>query len=195
VYEVEQKFRVRDIDPLVESLTRLGAVEGAPESHRDTYFNHPNRDFSETREALRVRRVDGVPSVTYKGSLVAGEIKARRELEWRLDPGDADGSNMETLLTLLSFRRVGTVEKTRRTFTLAGELADFTVVVDHVTELGDFAEIELIVPQQDDIEAARDRIAGFSRQLGLQDGESRSYLTMYLQWDAANRASGTSAAD
>lgn len=195
MYEVEQKFHVRDIDTLVESLTRLGAVEGAPESHRDTYFNHPNRDFSETREALRVRRVNGVPAVTYKGSLVAGEIKARRELEWRLDPGDADGSNMETLLTLLSFRRVGTVEKTRRTFTLAGELADFTIVVDHVTELGDFAEIELIVPQQGDIEAARDRIAGFSRQLGLQDGESRSYLTMYLQWVAENRASGTAAAD
>lgn len=195
MYEVEQKFHVRDIDTLVESLTRLGAAEGAPESHRDTYFNHPNRDFSETREALRVRRVNGVPAVTYKGSLVAGEIKARRELEWRLDPGDADGSNMETLLTLLSFRRVGTVEKTRRTFTLAGELADFTVVVDHVTELGDFAEIELIVPQQGDIEAARDRIAGFSRQLGLQDGESRSYLTMYLQWVAENRAAGTAAAD
>ncbi len=195
MFEVEQKYHVSHVDQLIEAVSRLGAVEEACQTHRDTYFNHPSRDFSETREALRVRRVDGVPSVTYKGSLVPGGIKARRELEWRLDPGDPDGSNMETLLTLLGFRRVGTVEKSRRTFAFAGELADFTVVIDQVAELGDFAEIELIVPQMGGIQAARERIADFSAQLGLRDGESRSYLTMYLQWQAANPSRNRPAAD
>ena len=154
MYEVEQKFHVDQIQPLVDKLTRLEANEQASQSHRDTYFNHPCRDFVETREALRVRRIDDIPSVTYKGSLVPGAIKARRELEWRLDPGDPDGENMEALFTLLGFRRVATVEKTRRTFTFTGKLADFTVVIDQVKGLGDFAEIELIVPGSQEIEAA-----------------------------------------
>jgi adenylate cyclase class 2 len=181
VFEVEQKFHVPNLDHLVAELNQWGAVGGDVQFHRDTYYNHPCRDFAETREALRVRRVDGVPSVTYKGSLVPGAIKARRELEWRLDPGDVDGTNMETLLSLLGFRRVATVEKRRRTFTLAGEWADLGIVVDQVVGLGDFAEIELVIPEKGGIEAARDRIAAFSRKLGLRDGESRSYLTMYLQ--------------
>lgn len=181
MFEVEQKFHIDDVDRLVARLTELGARLQSQQSHRDTYFNHPCRDFRETREALRVRRVDGVPMVTYKGSLMPGAIKARRELEWRLDPGDQDGSKTEALWELLGFRRVACVEKSRRSFELPQPWADCLLVVDKVTELGDFAEIELLVPQEDQIDAARERITKFAAVLGLAAGEPRSYLTILLQ--------------
>lgn len=181
MFEVEQKFRIDNVERLVNRLGGIGAIEGPRQSHRDTYFNHPCRDFRESREALRIRRVNDTPSITYKGPHVAGTIKARQELEWELAPGDPNGEQMESLLSQLGFRPVATVEKSRRSFSLSGKLAAFSVVIDRVERIGDFAELELLVPDADGIESARQQIAEFSRQLGLEHGESRSYLAMYLE--------------
>lgn len=179
-FEVEQKFHVDDLAGLEKRLREIGAVEGRCEQHADTYFNHPNRDFVQTREALRVRRIDGEPLITYKGTKLPGDIKARLEMEWRLDPGDRDGSRTEELLQILSFRRVATVNKRRRHFSMPAQWADFGVMIDEVDSLGLFAEIELTVGESTEIEAARERIRWAARQLELQRAETRSYLTLFL---------------
>lgn len=180
-YEVEQKYHVDDVAELENRLRELGAVEEQTQQHKDTYYNHPSRDFAETQEAFRVRRVNGVPMITYKGTKLPGTVKARRELEWRLDPGDADGAKMEELLELLSFRRVAVVEKRRRCFSMPADLTDFGVMIDQVSELGSFAELELIAADSSQVEAARERICQLSGRLGLHQAEPRSYLTMILE--------------
>ena len=182
-FEVEQKFHVSDADVLRKRLASIGAVEREEQNHIDTYFNHPSRDFAETREAFRIRRVDGVPMVTYKGQKLPGTIKARRELEWRLDPGDADGSKMEQLLEHLSFRRVASVGKRRRCYSLPGQFAAMDVVIDDVDRLGCFAEIEMVVNDSKEIESARSRIADLAERLSLHEPEARSYLSMTLLLD------------
>lgn len=185
--EIEQKFTVKDAAALERRLIEAGAVEqGPPQQHSDAYYNHPCRDFAETSEALRVRRVDGVPMVTYKGAKLPGAIKARRELEWRLDPGDPDGDQMEQLLDLLGFRHVATVRKTRRSYTLADPAGDFSITIDDAEHLGEFAEIELVIdvpPQQQDegVEAARGRIGQLAERLHLRQDEPRSYLALLLE--------------
>ncbi|MGI9471916.1 MAG: class IV adenylate cyclase [Rubripirellula sp.] len=178
--EVEQKFHVDDLEALELGLKELGATEDATEDHRDTYYNHPCRDFAETQEAFRIRRVGSIPMVTYKGPKLPGAIKARRELEWRLDPGDPDGSRMEDLLNHLSFRKVATVGKRRRPFTGHDQVGEVSVVIDEVDSLGLFAEIELIVESEAGVEQARQRIADLSVRLGLHRAESQSYLRMVL---------------
>ncbi len=167
-----------------DRLAELGAVEQRTEQHSDSYYNHPSRDFRETMEALRIRRVDGVPMITYKGPKLPGAIKARLEREWRLDPGDPDGSSTEELLQILGFRPVAIVQKSRRCFRLPGDMADFGVVIDDVQSLGLFAEVELVVAQLSEIEPARERIASLSGHLGLQRAEPRSYLSMLLELSA-----------
>jgi adenylate cyclase, class 2 len=162
------------------ALNQLGAVEGPTHQHVDQYFNHPCRDFAQTQEAFRLRRVDGIPLVTYKGPKLPGTVKARQELEWRLDPGDADGSKFEELLALLSFRPVAVVEKSRRCFSLPHSL-DMSVVIDEVRGLGSFTEIELVLSSEAEIELARSRITELGGQLGLLQPESRSYLRMLLE--------------
>lgn len=180
MYEVEQKFHVSDPDALVAKLIDLGATEMPTQTHRDTYYNHPSRDFAETHEALRIRRVDGIPMVTYKGVKLPGAVKARRELEWRLNPGDPDGSQTEELWTLLGFRPVATVAKVRRIFELGHPFAGLTVTVDAVESVGSFAEIETLAENEADVDQARARVEGLSERLSLHHTEPRSYLRMLL---------------
>lgn len=182
-YEVEQKYHVDDLQALLGRLDKIGAKAGSVESHRDTYFNHPCRDFAETKEALRIRRIDGIPHLTYKGRKLPGEIKARRELEWALGPGDSDGTQTEELWGMLGFRSVATVAKTRRNFRLADHLSKFAVMIDEVDRLGTFAEIELIVAEEPAVASARQEIADLAEQLGLIRDEPSSYLRMFLALD------------
>jgi adenylate cyclase class 2 len=184
-YEVEQKFWVDHVPGLQQRLVELGARTGRIEQHSDTYYNHPCRDFAQTQEALRIRRIDNTPHITYKGTKLPGAVKARRELEWPLHPGDPDGRRTEELWQFLGFRSVATVSKTRQIYEFSGKWSEFTVVIDDVDRLGTFAEIELVVEGEAEIDAARDRILQLASTLGLTRDEPRSYLRMFLALDRA----------
>ncbi len=179
MFEIEQKYVVEQIDQLIAKLEALGAVKRGQETHEDTYYAHPSRDFRETKEALRVRRANGIPLVTYKGPRLPGEIKARRELEWRLAPGDSDGSKMCDLLKNLGFSEVATVRKSRDSFQVTDSSP--LIVIDQVERLGCFAEIERVVDSESEIETARRAIEDLAIQLKLKKSESQSYLGMLLQ--------------
>ncbi len=186
MFEVEQKYPIDNAGAIEAKLIEAGFRATGTETHRDTYYNHPCRDFAQSKEALRVRRINGTPRITYKGSKLPGTIKARRELEWELGPGDASGENTEELLRHLGFRRVAEVGKTRNVFQASGDVASndlavFSVVIDEVDEVGRFAEIECIAEKEADIELAREKIEALADQLGLHQTESRSYLTMLLE--------------
>jgi adenylate cyclase class 2 len=55
------------------------------------------------------------------------------------------------------------------------------VVLDDVQRLGWFAEVELVVDSELEIEPARRRVGELSAHLGLQRDESRSYLSMLME--------------
>lgn len=211
MHEIELKFAVEDHTAVQARLHEIGANETSQQNHVDTYFNHPCRNFAETTEALRVRVVDGVPKVTYKGAKMkgsgaAGAAKARLELEFDLNETDNDGENMQSLLHHLGFVLVGQVKKHRRTFqwpiTSTPESASSAkaastfateVTLDAVDQLGTFIEIETLVdpsPSQEstaaatgesEIEAAREHLLRVAQTLGLGDPEPRSYLRLMLE--------------
>ncbi|TWT73267.1 class IV adenylate cyclase [Allorhodopirellula solitaria] len=191
MFEIEQKYHVDDRDALTELLAAEAAVLVSKRCNDDTYYNHPSRDFAQTGEALRVRRVDGTPMVTYKGQKREGDVKARQELEWRLDPGDADGRSMEQLFQLLGFSKVATVSKQRHTYRIGDDIDGLTITIDEVPALasqekpGLFAEIECVLPSDkptdEEIRSARQRVTEMAEKLGLNLPESRSYLRMVLE--------------
>lgn len=180
MYEVELKFPVDSFDRLRDRLSEHKAVALEVENHCDTYYAHPARDFAETREALRVRRINGQPLVTYKGPKLPGAVKTRIELEWPLNPGDADGTKMESLLEHLGFRRVASVVKRRESFRVSWQDRDLTITLDDVESVGRFSEIESVA-QEDQIEQARCSVSEFAEVLGLRQPEPRSYLRMLLE--------------
>ncbi|HBJ35222.1 MAG TPA: class IV adenylate cyclase [Planctomycetaceae bacterium] len=200
--EVEQKFRLPEPDVLLAKLLAAGATEIAIEYHADTYYRHPSRDFAQTREALRIRRItrsvtesssatnESAQSpetrVTYKGPYSTTGVKARPELEWRLDPCDEDGRNMQSLFDFLGFASVMTVRKTRRSFTLAHRDRELIVTIDDAESLGTFAEVETIAADDQEIEACRDQISELAEMLDLRSPEQKSYLTMAMEFVSEN---------
>ncbi|MEM6692035.1 MAG: class IV adenylate cyclase [Planctomycetota bacterium] len=194
MFEVELKYRVPHPETLRRRMIDLGGVFIARVENRDTYFNHPSRDFRQTGEAFRIRHEDGIPMVTYKSPKVADHnqtgVKARRELEWRLDPGDADGSRMQSLLLHLGFEIVAQVVKWRESFRLDQDDDRITLTLDEVYQhqrdstLGWYCEIESVFPMgeppADQVDLARQRLMAVAEQLELTEVEPLSYLRLVL---------------
>ncbi len=185
--EVEQKYRVADVPNLLLRLDQLGGIKRSEETNADTYYRHPCRDFAKTNEAFRIRRINDVAAVTYKGPKLAvsdSTLKAREEIEWSLAPNDASGLQMESLLAALSFTPVTTVFKQRQTFgwpTTHSSWSKLSVTVDDVVDVGTFAEIEALVQDPADVEPIGNLINELAEQLELRERVANSYLSMLLR--------------
>ncbi|WP_119819339.1 class IV adenylate cyclase [Halalkaliarchaeum desulfuricum] len=192
MYEVELKVpaaheTVRD---------RLESMELSRETYveqTDTYYDAPHREFAETDEALRIRRVrrldsgnndgmgnangreeDDCVTLTYKGPLVDDTSKTREERETDV----IDGEELAGILTSLGFEPAATVEKRREVFTVDG----YTVTLDDVSELGEFVEVEGEA-EQADLETVREGAFEVLESIGLDpdDGIRTSYLELLLE--------------
>ncbi len=180
-WEVEQKYVVDDLPLLHERLSELGFAELRVEHHCDTYFRHPSRDFRARDEAFRVRVQRGSAQVTYKGPRLPGKVKTRSEIELGIEYADQD--SWFDLLGHLGFEPLPAVRKTRRVFEATGatkELRALVVAVDTVEQLGDFAEIEVLVRDREELDSARERVSELGADLGLQQVQSQSYLSQLL---------------
>src|SRR5262249_32401467 len=148
------KFRVGDPGPLVQRLADLGAHLGDPQVEADHYLNAPDRDFKETGEAFRLRRIGARNFLTYKGRKDPGPVKVREELELPLPDGDTAAEQYLRLFASLGYRAVTVVRKTRRTADYPCEGFDMTLCLDQVDALGWFCEIEILA-ERDQLDRAR----------------------------------------
>jgi len=180
--EIETKVHA-DHSDVSETLEKVGAEFVTEYEQRDTYFSAPHRDFAETDEALRTRYEDGTEYITYKGSKLDTETKAREEHETTV----GDGEVVRSLLGSLGFEEFGQVRKHRRVYELDG----VTVTLDDVEGLGEFVEVEVEVEVKDLIdyqsevtqtehERARGNLYSVLEKLGLDPENSirDSYLEL-----------------
>ncbi|MGE5755954.1 MAG: class IV adenylate cyclase [Planctomycetaceae bacterium] len=180
-YEVEVKYRTTDHAALGERLIALGAVPGPEVVHEDTYLSHPARDFAQTNEALRLRRVGDANRITYKGPRRDGPTKTREEIEVPFGDGTEALDQMRRLFANLGFRPVALIRKVRRPFHLVFQGRAIEVVLDVAEGLGEFAEVEAIAASEIDLPAAQGVVLALARTLGLTEVEPRSYLRMTLE--------------
>jgi len=180
MFEVEQKFRVDDPAEIESRLQELGATFGEPLEQVDCYFAHPVRDFAETDEALRIRRVGERNFITYKGPKIDRTTKTRREIELPLPPGRDYADRFSELLQTVAFTPVAVVRKTRRGGVLAFDGQQFEVAIDHVDRLGDFLELE-ITADESQIDDTRRCLRVLVDTLELTESERRSYLELLLE--------------
>lgn len=172
VLEVEVKVRLRDgraVDVLAQRLQTLGAQALPVEEQEDLFFRHPGRDFAQTDEALRLRRVGQGMELTYKGPRKQGSAKTRVE---HTVPVATDPT---ALLESLGFTQAARLAKTRRPF----QFGSVHVALDHLDGLGDFAEVEVV---GDDQAAAEAQVETALDQLGLahEPRVASSYLELAL---------------
>ncbi|MBN2022296.1 MAG: class IV adenylate cyclase [Pirellulales bacterium] len=179
-YEVEQKFPVAGLEPVEARLALLAAEVSGVRVEVDLYFNHPARDFAQTDEALRLRRIGSVNRITYKGPKVDATTKTRRELDLPLPEGEATFEAWRALLAALGFAPVGEVRKRRRKAHVPWQGRTVEVSLDEVAGLGAFVELELVVDAEE-LDAARVCIAALAAELGLSASERRSYLRLLVE--------------
>jgi adenylate cyclase, class 2 len=178
-WEVEQKYVVREADTLLHRLSQQAAVELRTEEHVDIYMQHPCRDFRATDEAFRLRQFNSQACVTYKGKRLPGKVKTRPEIELAIQLTEIP--QWLEMMQHLGFKPLPEVRKTRRVFSIAAEgAAPFTVAMDEVSQLGSFAEIELLVVEESLLDPARERIESLAQSLLLTEIQPRSYLSLLL---------------
>ena len=183
--EVKTKLDVPNITELRAMLLKSGATFLTTVTEEDVYFNSPSVDFALTDEALRIRKTrdaertddnDGIAGsvLTYKGPKIHADSKSRREINVPIDPGTVE--SMMELFTLLGFRKAGTVLKIREMFSFKG----FDVLLDRIDGLGDFLEIERIVPHEVDIDGLVAEMKCLIPALNDKKWITASYLEMCL---------------
>ena len=192
MYEVELKFAVSGRVALERRLVEMGGRLAEPQEQVDRYFAHPCRDFAQTDEALRLRRVGDSVAITWKGPRIDAATKTRREIELELAPLPAalDAgptlSSWTELLEALGFRRVMEVAKRRQPLRLVWQGAEVDVALDTVAGLGEFLELE-IMAAEGEVPAARARLESLAQEIGLGPTERRSYLELILQSQQASQ--------
>ncbi len=167
--EIEVKSPCSDLKPVEQRLKEMGATFIEERMEEDTYFDHPCRDFGETDEALRLRRVDGELTLTYKGERIGEETKIREELSTGVGTG-ACGQ----ILKSLGFSEVGTVIKNRKIYLVD----DIEVCLDTVQNLGTFVELEI---SGEDPGKERKRLFQMMELLGLEENVRLSYLELLMR--------------
>src|SRR5436190_13600918 len=173
------KFPVPDFAALEERLLQQGASLAEELDEADHYFNAPDRDFAQTDEALRVRRIGAGNWVTYKGPKRDALTKTRTEIEVGLHDGARAAQDFMQLLVALGYRPVGIVHKQRRIYHLDRHGYTIEICCDDVDRVGRFVELEIQVPEEQ-LEEARAELLATAQAWGLTRSERRSYLEMLL---------------
>lgn len=175
--EREVKFRVL-ADPLdlKGMLLEDGFVEIAFCEEEDIYFDTEDNVFSTSDQALRLRRRNCAEGssvrLTYKGPRLKdfGGVKAREEIELRLDPGDY--YQAIAFLKKIGFTTEWRLAKRRWIFAKQGVEAS----LDFFEPLGVFLEIE--VKREEAIEEFKKLVEKYSKKFPIVED---TYLEMYLK--------------
>jgi adenylate cyclase, class 2 len=165
--EVEIKFRIDDIEALTASLQTAGFHLVTPRTHEmNTLFDQGN-ELRRRGALLRLREYGPRWTLTYKdrSGKQSGRHKSRREIETKVENGDAMGRIIEAVGFSPSFR----YEKFR------SEWADSNghVVIDE-TPIGNFGEIE---GQAKWIDATAKRL-----NIPVKNYLKESYAELFAAW-------------
>jgi adenylate cyclase class 2 len=132
--EIEAKARIPDPIEIERKVKDLGFKHQKSETQRDIYYRHPNRDFSKTDEALRIREIEEKCYLTYKGPKLDKKTKTRMEIEVEI----RDAEKIKEILRNLGFQEAGVVKKRRKIYSLG----EYRIFIDKVQSLGTFLEVE-----------------------------------------------------
>src|SRR5260370_28294208 len=91
--EIEQKYANADFAAIERRLAQWGVTGHEDEEESDDYFNAPDRDFKQTDEAFRLRRIGGNNFLTNKGPKRQPRAKIRPDRgvppchrDWEAEP-------------------------------------------------------------------------------------------------------------
>ena len=169
--EVEVKARIDSFEEMEKRLKDLGAVKTKDVFQVDIYFASPIVDFSETDEALRIRRTNNDTFITYKGPKLNEKAKTRKEVEMTIE----SAAKASDIFTEIGFTPARTVKKSRQYY----RYENFEISLDDVEGLPPYMEIEIALSDSEDYTEAQNRIFKLFEKLDITDGfERTSYMEL-----------------
>lgn len=182
--EVEVKLPLSQggTDTIVQQLLDQGFELTAKLLEEDRYFDRQDETIRRNGQALRIRQVTDLLAdtqeamITWKGSKLDQVSMTRKELE----TGIGSAAVGEALLEELGYLRVDPVVKKYRCEYRKNELC---ICVDRVDGLGDFLELEVVLPDGEAHEKALGMIREMLTGLGysMEDTTRVSYLGLLMK--------------
>ena len=182
--EVKLPLRQRDnaekeTDRIASALCGMGFRKAARFRQRDSYFDNAAGEIRAGGKALRIRETEDLlqgrvtAELNFKGPRMDQVSMTRQELETEV--GQAE-TGRQILAALGYFPVPPEVVKERTEY----RRENITACLDRVEGLGDFLELEIIVPEPEGATAALRRLEALLGELGYQmsDTVTRSYLSM-----------------
>jgi adenylate cyclase class 2 len=132
--ETEVKFHLTDVEPVRNTIIKLGADSKGRVFETNLRYENKNNDLIKSKSLLRLRK-DTKTTLTFKSGLESedNEFKSLRELEVEV----SDFNRMKLILEALGFHKEQIYEKYRETLILNGT----TLCIDAMP-FGNFLEIE-----------------------------------------------------
>jgi adenylate cyclase class 2 len=179
VLEVELKARA-DLEATRARLEALGKRARKHTIKEDVYYGEPGlagRKLDPLRDrVVRVRIEDGHALLTAKRKAVRAGVEESEEIE----VGTDDGVATRRLLDYMGWKPVVSKRKETRAYEWA---AGLTVELNEIAGLGAFVEVERLLPDGSNEEAAaraRDEVKRVLRELGIEESaiEPRPYMVL-----------------
>ncbi len=181
--EVELKARVRDRSAVLAAVAAFARPSGRVEK-RDAYWHGPDWRLRRGERGFRLRTEAGSSLVTFKTKSSDGGVEVNREREFAV----SDPAAFVELAQRLGCEPFYGKTKTGLAFkaSLRGGLpAEATIEVVEVLGLGDFIEIEILLPDDagGQVAAARAELKALLARSGLgeADLEPRFYSELLVE--------------
>jgi adenylate cyclase, class 2 len=159
--EVEVKYEVRDTEALLVALKTRGIELGASVCQDDQAYAPSGWSYGDPRRGVsfvRLRTVDGRHTFTLKRP--AENTLSCDEYETAV----ADRDQMHHAIVAMGFYPTVRISKARRT----ADLGHLVLCVDEVDGLGNFLELERMVPNGVPGESVQAELAGFVTSLDIE---------------------------
>ena len=165
--EVELKYRVLDTKGAVEKLDSIAVIGKKGDYQKDDYYTPIHRDFIKQKpivEWLRVRETPAKNTINYKKwhNKQGYETVSGDEIETLI----GDSQQLREIFERLDFKKLISVEKSRSTW----NYKDVEIVIDEVTGLGTFIELET-KGDFNSLEDAKNHLYEIVKELNLSLGQ------------------------
>lgn len=162
--ELELKFSIPDEKEFVSTLSSEGISFSNPVVQTDTIFFRVGKGFSDLHSGEPVVRIRQTPnSITTTLKVYKNGVSDRAEVEC----GIFDAGTFRQYLELLDLAAIVTVKKSRQRAKFQGA----SIVLDHVDNLGVFAEIEILSDDENVVDDMK-RLHKIVAMLGLDPNQA-----------------------
>ncbi|WP_421293263.1 class IV adenylate cyclase [Aeromonas veronii] len=171
-FEVEFKYQLTDRPAFLKALLALNPEIMLDDNlERDRYFDTPDDALAQAGKSLAIRTMQ--PSGIQLW-IVKGPESDRCEA---VNINDADKA--VSMLLTMNYRQILVITKRRSIYFIG----PFHVTLDHLAEIGDFAELAIMTDDEARLPEFRQQLLALADQLGLSPDaqEPRSYRTLHMQ--------------